>query len=113
MRRRFTDDADMRLYLSRFLQAVDETSWPRHSAKLLLYISAQPNGRVAYSKATLECDLNEGQMERAVSALTAEKLIVRADNHEDARRVDLQITRIGEDVIGKLDDRAQRKLKHL
>lgn len=69
MRRRVTDNADMRLYLSRFLQAVDETGWPRHSGKLLLYISAQPGGRVAYSKASVECELNEGQMERAVTAL--------------------------------------------
>ena len=109
MRRRVTDNADMRLYLSRFLQAVDETGWPRHSGKLLLYISAQPGGRVAYSKAIVECELNEGQMERAVTALANENLIVRVDNHEDARRVDLQITRTGEDVIGKLDDRARRK----
>ncbi len=106
MRRRATDDADMRLYLSRFLQAVDETGWPRHSAKLLFHIAGQPDGRIPYSKALLDLSLNEGQLERAIAALTAEKLIVRADNHENPRAVDLQVTPIGEEVIGKLNDLA-------
>lgn len=107
MRRRVTDDADMRLYLSRFLQAVDETGWPRHSGKLLFHIAGQPDGRIPYSKALLDLSLNEGQLERAVAALTAAKLIARADNHENARAVDLQITPTGEDAIGKLNDLAE------
>ena len=109
MRRRVTDDADTRLYLSRFLRATDKSDLPTHSVPLLLYISAQPDGRAPYSKALLELDLNRGQLERAIAALIDAKLIVRADSHDDARRVDLQITRTGEDVIGNLNDRAEGK----
>ncbi|WP_129778604.1 hypothetical protein [Peristeroidobacter soli] len=99
----------MRLYLSRFLQAVDETGWPRHSAKLLFRIAGQPDGRIPYSKALLDLRLNEGQLERAIAALIAAKLIVRTDNHENARAVDLQLTQTGEDVIGKLNDLAEAR----
>jgi DNA-binding MarR family transcriptional regulator len=109
MRRRVTDDADTRLYLSRFLRAAAQSDLPVHSVPLLLYISAHPGGRVPYSEAIDELDLNRGQLERAIAALIEAKLIVRTDNHDDARRVDLQITRTGEDVIGNLNDRAEGK----
>jgi len=109
MRRRVTDDADTRLYLSRFLRAAAQSDLTAHSVPLLLYISAHPDGRVPYSEALVELGLNRGQLERAIAALIDAKLIVRAGSHDDARRVDLQITRTGEDVIGKLNDRAEGK----
>ncbi|MBM0105878.1 MarR family transcriptional regulator [Steroidobacter sp. S1-65] len=109
MRRRLTDDADTRLYLSRFLQAAAQSDLTVYGVPLLLYISAHPGGRVPYSEALAELGLNRGQMERAIAALIDAKLIVRADSHDDARRVDLQITRTGEGVIDNLNDRAERK----
>lgn len=109
MRRRVTEDADTRLYLSRFLRATNQSVLPAHSVPLLLYISAQPNGRTPYSEALLELNFNRGQLERAIAALIDAKLIVRVDSHDDARRVDLQITRTGEDVIGTLNDIAEGK----
>lgn len=109
MRRRVTDDADMRLYLSRFLQAVDETGWPRHAAKVLLHIAGQRSGRVAYSKILTDLGLSEGQLERAIKALDDAKCIVRADSAESFRHVDLQITPTGEAMIGKFDDRSRGK----
>lgn len=109
MRRRVTDNADMRLYLARFLQAVDSTGWPRHAAKVLLHIAGQRSGRIAYSKVLTDLDLSEGQLERAVKALGDAKCIVRADSAESFRHVDLQITPTGEDMIGKLDDHSRGK----
>lgn len=110
MRRRVTDDADTRLYLSRFLRAAAQLDLAGHSVPLLLYISAHPGGRAPYSEALVELGLNRGQLERAIAALIDAKLIVRADSHDDARKVDLQITRTGEAVIDNLNDRAERKI---
>lgn len=107
MRRRTPWDADTRLFLSRFLRAVDRTDLPGHSAALLLYISGQPGYRAGYATAARELKLNKGQMERAVTVLDEMKLIIRVDDPADARRKQLQILEAGEDVIGKIHDHAK------
>jgi len=102
MRGRVPDNADTRLFLSKFLRAVDEANLPGHGATLLLHISAQPGGRTGYADAARACDLNEGQMERAVAALRAKHLIVVVKDDDDTRRKRLAITRDGERVVGQL-----------
>lgn len=107
MRRRFQDDADARLLLSRFLRAVDEVDLPHHSITLLFYISAQPDGTCWYAEAALGCNLNIGQMDRAVSALREKRLIVSSASSEERkgpgrRPKRLTVTRDGTRVIGHL-----------
>jgi DNA-binding MarR family transcriptional regulator len=102
MRRRVPDNADTRLFLSKVLRAVDRGDLPVHAMTLLLYISAQADARAGYSDTARECDLNDGQMERAVKALLDNGLIARIDALEDRRRKQLQTTRTGESVVGHL-----------
>jgi len=107
MRRRTTWDADTRLFLSRFLRAVDQTDLAGHSTALLLYLSGQPGGRADYSNAASELKLNKGQMDRAVTVLDEMNLVIRVGSPADARRKQLQVTEAGEDVIGKIHEYAK------
>jgi DNA-binding MarR family transcriptional regulator len=88
--------------LSKFVSRVDRARLPRFGAALLLYISAEPEGRGSYAKARTECKVSRVQMASAVRALAEKRLIVKSDDDQDARVKWLTITTDGQRIVDEL-----------
>ena len=88
--------------LSKFVSRVDRARLPRFGAAMLLYISAEPEGRASYATARMECKASRVQMASAVRALVKKRLVVKSDDDEDARVKWLTITTDGQRVVDEL-----------